>query len=95
MRTIQVTRAGVDRLVRNAGRHLAKVNPKLPVNPDILVATAERFSLPVSLDLGSCPVARTLFIAAYSPDAYEPFSQGCDAIWRRFQQLATLERKTH
>lgn len=87
---MKLTKESVIRNIQKAGKHLRRVNPTLPVAPDVLIATADKFSLPIGLDMNLCPVARAVFIETYAPDANGAREAGYEAVWSRFEQLSRV-----
>jgi len=80
-------------MVDNAGAYLRSVVAELPVREDQILEAAEKYNLPIGLDVAKCPVARTIFIAGFAGDATGPLEVGKVAVWRKFQQLACLEHR--
>lgn len=92
MKHVKLTETQVQERVRKASEFLRRVNPTLPVKENSIILAAEKFGLPLSVDLNGCPVVRTMFIGAYSPEAREQYRLGCSAVLRRYEQLASLEK---
>ncbi|MDB5238322.1 MAG: hypothetical protein JWM46_592 [Candidatus Kaiserbacteria bacterium] len=82
----KVTREDIESRVEDAGKLLKERTPTLPVQPDVLLQVADESKLPIgSADLARDPVARTVFIVAFAPQATVERQAGIDAICRLFQ----------
>lgn len=87
---MKLTRSDIDRKVAQAASSLLARAPNNRVTPELMMQIADEHQLPIGTSVENDVVARTIFVAAFAPEAKAIVGRGCDLVWQRFEQLAQL-----